>query len=63
MQGTFKENPQIKINSLKKIKHRILINSDKAFKGIVLDRALLSLMGNHLKLRALIIPLRFLKHT
>ena len=44
---TFAENPQMKINSLKKQKHGYLIHtwSDKAFKGIVVNRALPSLLG------------------
>ena len=39
------ENPQMKINSLKKQKHRYLIHtlSDKAFKGTVVNRTLRSL--------------------
>ena len=37
MQVTFEETPQMKIKSLKKQKHRYLINtwSDNAFKGTV----------------------------
>ena len=47
----YAENPQMKINSLKKQKHSYLIQtgSDKAFKGRVVNRALPSLHGGSVK--------------
>ena len=46
VQVTFPEKLQMKLNSLKKQKHKYLIHiwSDKAFKGTVVNRALLSLL-------------------
>ena len=48
----FADKPQMKINSLKKLKHGDLIHtwSDKAFKGTVVNRALTSLHGESLEI-------------